>query len=186
MDKQIEYINSIGVLTYTVEQPSITLIPQYYYKQQPPVVKTLSSTQYNAYGWLLGGNNITAVFSIPENNNTCISSLNTNSYKYPLPYLTGSTIFKNEFTNIDEIIDSPILKNRVITTINTNLPDMDCILQGDIKGNLDTLQCQGVMMGYLLNNINDTRIYVSAFVTGTIFVDTFDLDNILQLSRIII
>ena len=163
-----KYINAIGVLSYTLDNPPVTLIPQYYYKPDPPIVSSNTDANFYAFGWLFGGNNITAIFNITSEEYTLISSLNTSSYGYPMPYLYGPYTYINDtnILNLQPISNNYIVNNMCGVTVQTNLPDTVCYISGNISGNINTLTCDGIMNGYLLNTINNAKLYVNAFVSG--------------------
>lgn len=163
-----KYINAIGVLSYTLDNPPVTLIPQYYYKPDPPIVSSNADANFYAFGWLFGGNDITAVFNITSEEYTLISSLNTSSYGYPMPYLYGPYTYINDtnILNLQPISNNYIVNNMCGVTVQTNLPNTVCYISGNISGNINTLICDGTMNGYLLNTINNAKLYVNAFVSG--------------------
>lgn len=164
-----KYINAIGVLSYTLDNPPVTLTPQYYYKSDPPIVSSNTDANFYAFGWLFGGNNITAIFDITSDEYTLISSLNTLSYDYPKPYLYGSYTY---ITEINLLNPQPVTGNNYIVnnmcgvTVQTNLPNTVCYISGNISGDINTLKCDGTMNGYLLNTLNNAKLYVNAFVSG--------------------
>ena len=178
------YINAIGVLSYTLTDPPITLIPEYYYKNEPPIVSAASNNNFYAYGWLAGGNNITATFNIDTKFDNYLSS---NIEIIPgifSPYLSGALyrqVQKQQYDSITilsrqniqrqiitEIIPQHLVSGIYNLAIPTNFTNTTCYLTGTITGDIINLSCSGQLNGYLSNTDANNNVYVSAKVEGTI------------------
>lgn len=52
--EQLDYINGIGVLTYSITDSNNESLPEYYSVINPPLVEYSDENPFTAYGWLLG------------------------------------------------------------------------------------------------------------------------------------